>query len=187
MLGQANKIPELVAANEELFEYLRKVRTRGAMELAAELYKKKLANLRDRGIITKQRYGRLSSAIPMRVDYAWAKATGEVGTPAEVKAGTAKMTPARWLKEKGYLDRSFMEMLAQDFPLVAAAAYYPQALVEVAEKRIKQLAKLPKIAAEPKRWPWWAWALIGTAGLGAGVYVLRSVTAAVREAREFVE
>ena len=190
MLAQAaEEIPELRELNNELFDELTRIKTRGGIELRLKIYKRDLDDLRNRKIITGQQYEKLSSAIPMRVDYAWAKKTGEVGTPAEVKAGIAEKTPAQWLKEKGYLDRSFMEMLAQDFPLIAAAAYFPGALAEVAKKRAEEIVGLvkPPILFRPKDWPWWTWALVGTAGLAFGVYVLRSVTAAAREARAIVE
>lgn len=191
MLAQANdEIPELKAINDELFDLLGKVRTRGAMELLAKGYKRDLADLRNRGIISKQQYDKLRSVIPMRIEYAWAKKTKEIGTPEEVRRGEAKMTPVVWAKKKGYFDKTFLEILATGAPLLYAAGYYPIALVETAKERIEDIERIlpevPKIL-KPKEWPWWAWALIAAGGLAAGVYVLRSVTAAVREARAITE
>lgn len=194
-----DEIPELKAVNDSFFDVLAKVRTRAAMEAAAQVYKNQLAGLRDRGIITERHYRALRFVIPMRVDYAWAKNDKQVGTQEEVEAGEAEVTAGKWAEryiEKEPVKDAFKALVGTltGPPLLAffpkIAKFYPESLVEVLRERAEQIErtipKIPKLL-KPEKWPWWAWALIGTAGLGFGAYVLRSVTATVHEARKLVE
>lgn len=190
MLGQIKAVatvPELKAAIDDFFENLKLARTKGQLQIAIDTYKRRLDNLRTRGIIGESQYRNLRLTIPMAADYAWAKKAGEVGTPAEVRAGVAEKTPGEWATEKGYVkeaEESWLKDIALKLLYASPAAlaleaaspgvfeWLPDAIAEVFWERVKELAGLLELKI-----PKWLWLLVGlgalgTAGLFAGGYFL---------------
>lgn len=162
-----DRIPELAAIHREFFANLEAARTREQLDIAIAAYKRGLDDLRARGIIIESHWRTLRLAIPMHADYAWAKKAGEVGTPAEVRAGVAKKTASDWAVEKGYVKE------AAEVGVLDVLKYFPEALKEVAAERLKEIAGIVELKI-----PKWGWGLLilgslGIAALFAAGYALR--------------
>lgn len=170
MLGQEDTIPELAAVHKEFFDKLKAAKTRMQLDLAIAAYKRGLDDLVARGIIIESHWRTLRLAIPMHADYAWAKKAGEVGTPAEVRAGVAEKTTSDWAMERGYVKEA-----AGKPGILDILKHLPEALKEAIGERIEEIAGIEK-GIIPK----WGWGLLvlgslGIAALFAAGYALRGI------------
>lgn len=171
MLGQEaeDTIPELAAIHGEFLDKLKAAKTRMQLDLAIAAYKRGLDDLVARGIIIESHWRTLRLLIPIRADYIWAKNAGEVGTPAEVRAGVAEKTAGDWAMDKGYVKE------AAEVGILDVLKYLPEALKEVIGERIGEIAGIEK-GIIPK----WGWGLLvlgalGIAALFAAGYALRGI------------